>query len=114
MEIFDQVLRDKAPEPFVCAAADASQALDRRSDVTLRLIATDERGLPLPNAKAVFRGLPQPVTATFAGAGRLKLVLKRGAMRPNVARDLFRFGIDITWSDGAAIRSREIPMLVRA
>jgi pimeloyl-ACP methyl ester carboxylesterase len=114
MEIFDQVLRGKAAEPLVCAAADADDALDRRSDVTLRLVALDEKGQPLPNAQAVFRGLPQPVTAKFHGAGRLKLILKRGAMRPNVARDLFRFGIDITWGQGDAARSREVPMLVRA
>jgi pimeloyl-ACP methyl ester carboxylesterase len=114
LELFDQVLRSKAPEPFVCAAADADEAIDRRSDVTLRLVALDEKGLPLSNAQAVFHGLPQPVTAKFHGAGRLKLILKRGAMRPNVARDLFRFGIDFTWGEGAAARRREVPMLVRA
>jgi pimeloyl-ACP methyl ester carboxylesterase len=113
LELFDRVLRSTPPEPWVCAAADGDQAIDRSGPVTLRLSAADEQGRPLPNARGNFVGLPQRVEFRFGGAVRMGLVLRRTQLRPNVARDLFRFVVEVTWDTGSGPRTREIPVLIR-
>jgi pimeloyl-ACP methyl ester carboxylesterase len=113
LDLFHQVLADKAPEPFVCAAADGDQAIDRRSDVTLRLAAADENGNALPNAKAAFPGFPGARAVAFGSSPRKEIVLRRGNLRGNAAPDLFRFVVNVTWGTAGAEDSREIPVLIR-
>lgn len=112
-ELFDQVLLGKAPEPWVCAAADADQALDRQSEVTIRLAAQDEQGRPLPNARAAFRGIPGRNPVDFKGAPRANVILKRGNLKPNAGPDLFRFVFEVTWGGGGSEQRREIPVVIR-
>lgn len=112
LEIFEQVLRDKRPEPFVCAAADGDQAIDRRSDVTIRLVAAGPEGNALANARFSLR-TPGSRSVSFGGSVRKEVVLRRGDLRGNAAPDLFRFVIDVTWGGGGPGESREIPMLIR-
>ena len=113
LELFHQALADKAPEPFVCAAADGDQAIDRRSDVTLRLAAADENGNPLPNAKAAFPGFPGARAVAFGSSPRKEIVLRRGDLRGNAARDLFRFVVEVKWGEAGAEKRRELPVLIR-
>lgn len=113
LDLFHQVLADKAPEPFVCAAADGDEALDRRSDVTLRLVAADENGNPLPNAKAAFPGFPGARAIAFGATPRKEIVLRRGDLRGNAAPDLFRFVVNVTWGTAGAEQRRELPVLIR-
>lgn len=113
LDLFHQVLADKTPEPFVCAAADGDQAIDRRSDVTLRLTAADENGNPLPNAKAAFPGFPGARAVAFGSSPRKEIVLRRGDLRGNAARDLFRFVVNVTWGEAGAEKRRELPVLIR-
>lgn len=113
LELFDQVLLGKAPEPWVCAAADNDQSLDRKSDVTIRIAAQDEQGRPLPNARATFRNITGRAPVDLKGAPRVNVVVKRTGLRPNAARDLCRFVIEVTWEDGGPARRREIPVVVR-
>lgn len=113
LDLFHQVLADKAPEPFVCAAADGDQAIDRRSDVTLRLAASDENGAPLPNAKATFPGFPGARAVAFGNSPRKEIVLRRGNLRGNAAPDLFRFVVNVTWGEPGAEKRRELPVLIR-
>lgn len=109
-ELFDQVLIDKAPAPFVCGAADSDQAIDRQSPVTLRLTAADGGGKPLPGATVKLPGITGSAKKSFGGGVRMDFVLRRTGLSPNVAgTDLFRFVVLIEWSGGA----REIPMLIR-
>lgn len=113
LDLFHQVLADKAPGPFVCAAVDGDQAIDRRSDVTLRLAAADENGNPLPNAKAAFPGFPGARAVAFGNSPRKEIILRRGDLRGNAARDLFRFVVNVTWGEPGAEKSRELPVLIR-
>lgn len=112
-ELFDQVLLNKPAEPWVCAAADTDQAIDRQGDVTIRLAAQDEQGRPLPGAQAAFRGLPGRKPVDFKGSPRANVVLKRGNLQPNAGPDLFRFVFEVTWGDGGPERRREIPVVIR-
>ncbi|HYG64478.1 MAG TPA: hypothetical protein VEL74_18005 [Thermoanaerobaculia bacterium] len=112
LELFDQVLRSKAPEPWVCACVDGDQGIDPSGPVTLRLVAADDQGRPLPNARGNFVGLPQRVAFSFSGAARTSLILRRGQFRPNVGRNLFRFIVEIIWDTGSGPRTREIPILI--
>lgn len=113
LDLFQQVLADKAPEPFVCAAADGDQAIDRRSDVTLRLAAADKNGNALPNARATFPGFPGLRAVAFGNTPRKEIVLRRGNLRGNAAPDLFRFVVHVTWGAAGTEDSREIPVLIR-
>ena len=110
LDLFHQVLADKTAEPFVCAAADGDQAIDRRSDVTLRITAADENGNALPDAKVSFPGFPGARASAFGSSPRKEIVLRRGDLRGNAAPDLFRFVVSVTWAGG---ESREIPVLIR-
>lgn len=112
LELFDQVLLGKAPEPWVCAAADNDQSLDRRSDVTVRIAAQDEQGRALPDARATFRNVTGRAPVDLK-APRTNVVVKRTGLRPNAAPDLCRFVIEVTWGDGGPERRREIPVVVR-
>lgn len=109
-ELFDQVLLGKAPEPWVCAAADNDQSLDRKSDVTIRIAAQDEQGRPLPDARATFRNVTGRSPVDLKDAPRANVVVKRKGLRPNAAPDLCRFVIEVTWGAGGR---REIPVVVR-
>lgn len=113
LELFDQVLLGKAPEPWVCAAADNDQSLDRKSDVTLRIAAQDGQGMPLPNARATFRNVTGRSPVDLKNAPRANVVVKRTGLKPNAAPDLCRFVIEVSWGDGAPERRREIPVVVR-
>lgn len=108
-EIFDRVLQGTAAQPFVWAAADGDEAIDRNRDVTIRLVAQDESGAPLPNARATLR-IGTGIERDLGGAARASIVLKRRNLRGNAAPDLFRFTIDVTW--GANGR-KEVPVLIR-
>jgi pimeloyl-ACP methyl ester carboxylesterase len=112
LELFDQVLRSKAPEPWVCASADGDLAIDPSGPVILRLVAADEQGRPLPRARGNFVGLPQRVAFSFNGAVRTELIIKRNQFRPNVGRNLFRFIVEIIWDTGSGPRTREVPILI--
>lgn len=109
-QTFREVLLPTAAEPWVWAAADGDQALDRNSPVTIRLVAQDVNGAPLPNARATLRLGTRPTTVAFGPSGRTEVVVRRGAMRANVANDLFRFTIDVEWGTSGR---KELPVLIR-
>ncbi len=112
-EIFNQVLKDTEPMPFVCGAIDGDEAVDRTVPFTVRLVASDAEGKPLPNAKATFTTFPGKPAVTFGpGAVRKEVVLKRTNLRPNVGSNLFRFRADISWGSGGSGERREVPLLV--
>jgi hypothetical protein len=109
-EVFDQVLKDKAPEPFVCGAADGDEAIQRQIPCTLRFTAADERGAPLANATVQLKGVSGSSKKSFGGNVRMELVLKRTNLNPNVSgTDFFHFTALIEWTGGA----RELPILIR-
>ena len=109
LELFDQVLLDKAPDPFVCGCADSDEAIDKQSPVTFRFAAAGPLGSPLPGAAVSFPGvLPGP--KSFGGQPRVERALKRTGLHANVAgTDLFRFVAEISWTGG----KREVPLLIR-
>lgn len=113
LELFDQVLLGKAAEPWVCAAADSDQALDRKSDVTIRLAAQDEQGKPFADARATLRNVAGQKPVQLVGAARANIVVKRKNLHANAGSDLCRFVIEVAWGDGGPTRRREIPIVIR-
>jgi hypothetical protein len=112
-EIFNQVLKDTEPMPFVCGAVDGDEAVDRTVSFTVRLVASDAAGKPLPNVKASFTTLPGKPTVSFApGAVRKEHPLKRAGLKPNVGSNLCRFRADVSWGQGGPEERREVPLLV--
>lgn len=109
-QILSQVLKGETAEVHVCAAADGDEAIDRKSNVTVRLVAADVNGAALPNARATLRLLGSPVSLSFGGEVRANVVVKRGRMTGNAARDMFRFTIDVEWGVND---KRELPILIR-
>ena len=108
--IFNHVLKGEAADVHVCVAADGDEAIDRNSDVTLRLVAADLNGSALPNARATVRLPGNPVSFSFGGNVRATVIIKRRNITGNAARDMFRFTIDVEWG---ANEKRELPVLIR-
>jgi pimeloyl-ACP methyl ester carboxylesterase len=112
LEIFDQVLLDHAPAPFVCAAADPDQMIDSGSDVTLRLSASDGQGGALPGAQVLLRGIsPQPLS--LAGHVRVDAIIPRAAIRPDPQR-LFRFVAEVSWTVPGGRETREVVVILKS
>jgi hypothetical protein len=112
LEILDQVLLDQAPAPFVCAAADSDQARDRRSNVVLRISASDGNGGALPDAQAQLRGIFAKPFA-FSGHVRMNTEIPRAAIRPD-AQGIFRFVTEVSWSTPAGREARELVVLFQS
>jgi hypothetical protein len=107
--IFREVLDGTAAQPWVWAAADADEAIDRKRDITIRIVASDSDGAPLPGAHATLRIAGGATRVDLAGRTRAAVVVKRGRMHPNAAPDMYRFTIDVEWTGG----KKELPVLVR-
>ncbi|MGE5234132.1 MAG: lipase/acyltransferase domain-containing protein [Acidobacteriota bacterium] len=108
LEILDQVLLDKPPEPFVCAAADGDQAVDPESVLTIRFSAADAHGEPLADAQVVLPDF-SPETISFAGRTRLEVIVPRTNLHPNAGSDLHRLVAAVEWTGGR----RELPVVFR-
>lgn len=106
LDVFDQVLDDKAPEPWVCAAADHDDAIDTSAHATIRLAASDALGAALPNAKAVLVNL-RPSVFPFGPEVRQEILLDRSGLLPNAGGDLHRLVVRVEWTGG----QREVPVL---
>jgi pimeloyl-ACP methyl ester carboxylesterase len=112
-EIFNQVLKDTEPMPFVCGAIDGDEAVDRTVPFTVRLVASDAQGKALSNVKAAFPTFPGKPTVSFGPSSvRKEIVMKRNGLKPNVGSNLFRFRADISWANGGPEERREVPLLV--
>ena len=110
-QIFDEVLKDVAPTPYVCGSADSDEAIDPQSNVTLRLVAADGEGRPLPNARFQIRGFPGGLKP-FGNRVRLEVVVKKGDLRPN-DQGFVRLVVEIVWGGGGTDERREIVILFR-
>lgn len=111
-QIFNQVINDQEPSPFVCGAVDGDQFVDTRGPFTVRLVASDEKGEPLPNAKASFRGIPGMPTVNFGKSVRKEVVRNRTGLKPNIGSNLFRFVVEVRWGQGGPGERRDLPMLI--
>jgi lecithin:cholesterol acyltransferase len=110
-QIFDEVLKDAPPTPYVCGSADSDEAIDPQSDVTLRLVAADSNGQPLPNARFKIRDFPGGLKP-FGNRVRLEVVVKKGDLQPNPQR-FVRLVVEVVWGGGASDERREIVILFR-
>ncbi|HEV8239466.1 MAG TPA: hypothetical protein VGS57_08875 [Thermoanaerobaculia bacterium] len=110
-QIFDEVLKDAPPEPYVCGSADSDEAIDPQSNVTLRLVAADGNGDPLPNTRFQIRGFPGGLKP-FGNRVRLEVLVKRGDLRPN-PQGFVRLVVEVVWGAAGSEERREIVILFR-
>ncbi|MFL6234218.1 MAG: lipase/acyltransferase domain-containing protein [Thermoanaerobaculia bacterium] len=112
LQILDETLLDRPRGPFIDAAADSDEMIDRSKDVTLRITAADPDGRALPDAQAVLRGIAaKPLS--FQQRARMDAVVPRAAIRPNV-QGIFRFVAEISWGPAGDRRRREVIVILKA
>ncbi len=112
LQILDEVLLDRAPSPFVCAAVDDGEMIDPDADVTLRLSVSDARGGELPGAGVLLSGIStRPIP--LAGSVYRNLTLPRAVIRPD-AQGIFRLVAEVSWTGPAGRQSREVVLLLKS
>jgi len=110
-QLFDEVLVDRERRPYVHGSADIDEAIDAESDLTIRLVAADSTGQPLPDARFQFRGLtahPQ----SFANHPRIDVRLPKDLVRPDSQR-VVRMTIDVTWGTGGPNERGEVSIVYK-
>jgi len=112
LEPLDEVLLDVPRSPFVCAAADSDEMIDRRKDVTLRITAQEADGGALEDAQVLLRKVSvQPLR--FQGRARMDAIVPRAAIRPD-AQGIFRFVAEVSWGPAGARKQREMVVILKA
>jgi pimeloyl-ACP methyl ester carboxylesterase len=99
-QVFKEVLKDAPRAPLIAAAADSDEALDFHSDVTIRMVAQDSDGKPLPNCMAFANINGKKIPVAFKGNQRAILRLGRAGIHHNASTDVYRFTIDFKWDTG--------------
>jgi len=111
-QIFNEVLQDSPRGPYVCGSADADEASDPESDVTLRLVAADALGQPLPDSRYKVRNV-MTRAKSFGGRVRLDLVVKQQNVHPDAQR-MVRLVVEVSWTGvGGGDETREVVFLFR-
>jgi Lecithin:cholesterol acyltransferase len=108
LQIFSEVLRDRPRSEFVCAAADADDAIDPDRDVRIRICAAAADGTPLPQCVATLKPMNGQIRISFNASTLGAAVVQRVGLSPNIAHDLYRFEIDVRWSGGKTT----VPVLI--
>jgi hypothetical protein len=86
---------------LIAAAADADEAIDFSSPVTIRMTAQSAEGKPLPNCIATAKVNGSRIPVPFKGGTRAVLRLGRSGIQHNAASDVYRFTIDFKWDGGS-------------
>jgi pimeloyl-ACP methyl ester carboxylesterase len=108
LQIFNEVLRDRARAPFVCAAADHNDAIDPNRDVRIRISASDGEGKPLPKCVATLKPSNGKIKVEMKDSVRADVTVPRANLHPNIGSDLYRFEIEVKWTGGSKI----VPVLI--
>jgi hypothetical protein len=108
-QLFNEVLKDAAKQPFVAAAADKDQYIDpSASKVRIRIVAVDGKGKPLANAVLSFMNGPRPESHPFTGS-RMDFDMPRAAFQQKPAPNMRRMEIKVSWTGGGPVT---IPLLI--
>ncbi|HLJ74509.1 MAG TPA: hypothetical protein VKU62_07985 [Thermoanaerobaculia bacterium] len=97
LQLFEEVLNDAPPAPFLCACADSDDYIDYGRDVDVRVSAS------VPDCKVTvdIDGTNVPLNPDGLGA----FIVKREGIEHNVANDIYRFTVTFQWSGGSAKRA---------
>ncbi len=111
--LIGSLLTGGSREPHVWASADGDDAIDRRRRIRIRLVASDQHGNPLPEARAHVR-LPgaEEAEAVFESNTRATISLGRTGLRPNIGTRFLRFEVRFTWSEKGERRQIDRPLIV--
>jgi pimeloyl-ACP methyl ester carboxylesterase len=108
LQLFNEVLGDQARAPFICAAADHNDVIDRNRDCRIRLTASDENGKALPNCVVTLKPSNGNITIQMHNEVRADVSVPRVNLHPNAGQDLYHFDIDVKWTG----KQRTVPMLI--
>jgi len=100
-QVFKEVLLSEKRKELIAAAADADEALDYGSAVTIRMTAQSAEGQPLPNCIATANINGKKIPVPFQGGVRAILRLERTGIKHNVSNDIYRLTIDFKWDGGS-------------
>ncbi|MEK6375097.1 MAG: hypothetical protein AABO58_20690 [Acidobacteriota bacterium] len=100
-QVMREVLEDAPRKELIAAAADADEALDFDSPVTIRMTAQASDGSPLPDCIAVAKINGAQIPIPFKGGRRAIFRLGRASLHHNASNDVYRFNIDFKWTGGS-------------
>ena len=105
LQLFEEVLNDAPPSPFLCAAADGDDYIDYDADVDVRISAMSAGGGALKGCKATVDIDGMKTDVPLNDDGRGAFTLKRLGIEHNVANDIYRFVVTFRWNGGTATRA---------
>ena len=105
LQLFDEVIADRARMPFLCAAADSDDYIDFGRAVRVRVSAIAADGSALPNL-AVNVNLDGKRTKVPLIDGKRGLIrIGRANIHHNIEPDLYRFTVEYKWDGGSDKRA---------
>jgi hypothetical protein len=105
LQLFEEVLNDAEPSPFLCVAADSDDYIDYDADVDVRLSAMSPDGGALAGCRVTVDIDSMKTDVPVNSDGRGAFTLKRLGIKHNVANDIYRFTVTFRWSGGTATRA---------
>ncbi|MEO8033824.1 MAG: hypothetical protein ABI837_05285, partial [Acidobacteriota bacterium] len=105
LQLFDEVLTDRAGKPFLCAAADSDDYIDPGKAVRVRISAMAADGSVLPglvvnvNLDGKLKGVP------LMDGRRGIIRIGRANIHHNIGSDLYRFNVEFQWTGGSDKRA---------
>ncbi|HUO84780.1 MAG TPA: hypothetical protein VM534_06655 [Thermoanaerobaculia bacterium] len=107
------LLSGREKQPWVWAAADGDDAIDRRRRIRVRIVASDEKGRPLSRARASVRIGSETTEVDLRERTRAVIEIGRTHLRPNIGTSFYRFEVRFEWEERGKARRMDRPLIIQ-
>ena len=111
LQLFDEVIVNRPRRWFLCAAADGDDYIAQSGPVRVRISATGEDGLALPNL--IISVNDKKTKVSMVDGKRATLTVDRSAFKRGKTPDVYRCTVEFGWKGNPKKDERTLTVLVR-